>query len=242
MGNRQGPHQLACEWVATQLAEWFGLPTLEYALLPIDAEFDEIPLFRGGRAVTGPAFVTKAASGHPWGGSEEELRQLANPGDVGKIVVFDTWVSNCDRHPPDLTVRRPNYDNVFLEDFSGSRGQQVRLIAMDHSHCFTCGGDLDERIAHIQRVKDDRLYGLFPAFMSHTHQEDVEAAIERLKEVDGETVARTVATIPDEWEVTARARSALLEFVVRRAEFVGETILGEIARACWPDRLFDTRT
>jgi hypothetical protein len=38
MGNRQGPHQLACEWVATQLAEWFGLPTFEYALLPIDAE------------------------------------------------------------------------------------------------------------------------------------------------------------------------------------------------------------
>ena len=108
MGNRQGPHQLACEWVATQMADWFGLPTFEYALLPVDAEVDEIPFFRGGVAASGPAFVTKAAAGHPWGGAEEELRDLVNPGDVGRLVVFDTWVSNCDRHPPDLTVRRPN--------------------------------------------------------------------------------------------------------------------------------------
>jgi hypothetical protein len=186
--------------------------------------------------------VTKAASGHPWGGSEEELRELVNPGDVGRIVVCDTWVSNCDRHPPDLTVRRPNYDLVFLEDFPGSDGQKVRLIAMDHSHCFTCGRDLDERLAHIQRVKDERLYGLFPAFVSRVRQEDVEEALQRLKEIDGELAANIVASIPDEWEVTTTARSALVESIVRRAEFVSDVILGKIAGACWPDRLFDNRT
>jgi hypothetical protein len=242
MGNRQGPHQLACEWVATQLAEWIGLTTFEYALMPIDAEIDEIPLFRGGQAASGPAFLTKAASGHPWGGSEEELRHLVNPGDIGRMVVFDTWVANCDRHPPDLTVRRPNYDNVFLEDAAAFDRQNVRLIAMDHSHCFTCGRDLDERVSHIQRIKDERLYGLFPAFVSHVRQEDVEAAVQRPGETDGELVASAVATVPDEWEVGTKARSALVELVVRRAEFVSEAILPRLARACWPDRLFDNRT
>ena len=241
MGNRQGPHQLACEWVATQLARWFGLPTFEYALMSIDAEVDEIPFFRGGYASSGPAFVTKAAPGHPWGGSQEELGELINPGDVGQLVVFDTWVSNCDRHPPDLTVRRPNYDNVFLEHLPGSGNHNVRLVAMDHSHCFTCGRDLDERVPHIQRVKDDRLYGLFPGFVAYVQQEDVEAAVERLKKVDGELVTRTVASIPDAWEVTTKAKFALMDFLVRRAQFVSERILSRIARACWPDRLFDLR-
>jgi len=36
----QGPHPLACEWVATQLARWFGLPTFDYSLLAIDAEIE----------------------------------------------------------------------------------------------------------------------------------------------------------------------------------------------------------
>ncbi len=101
MGNRQGPHPLAAELVATQLAAWMGLPTFEFAILEIDANVDEIPFLRGGFATSGPAFVTKAALGHTWGGSEKELANLTNPEDVSRLVVFDTWVLNCDRHPPD---------------------------------------------------------------------------------------------------------------------------------------------
>lgn len=37
MGNRQGPHPLACEWVATHLAKWFGLTTFDFAIMEIDA-------------------------------------------------------------------------------------------------------------------------------------------------------------------------------------------------------------
>src|SRR5438067_1227324 len=76
LGNRQGPHPLACEWVATQLARWFGLPTFDYSLLAIDAEIDEIPFLRGGMAASGSAFVTRAAAGHTWGGSADELKNL----------------------------------------------------------------------------------------------------------------------------------------------------------------------
>lgn len=90
MGNRQGPHPLACELVATQLASWFGLPTFESSLIEIDAEVDEIPFHRGGQAESGLAFVTRAVTGHTWGGSVEELSELVNPSDIGRLVVFDT--------------------------------------------------------------------------------------------------------------------------------------------------------
>jgi hypothetical protein len=31
---------------------------------------------------------------------------------------------------------------------------------MDHTHCFTCGRDLNQHLADISRVKDALLYGL----------------------------------------------------------------------------------
>ncbi len=238
LGNRQGPHPLACELVATKLADWFGLPTFQHAIIEIDDSVDEIPFHRGGNVKSGPAFVTRAASGHTWGGSEVELADLVNPQDVGRLVVFDTWVSNCDRFPADLTQRRPNYDNVFLEDLSGDDVGKTRLIAMDHTHCFSCGRDLDDSLTHIDRVKDDRLYGLFPAFRSLVHHQAVEEAIDRLSQVTVDVVRPIVDLIPKEWDVNAAARERLIVFVVQRAAFVAETVLEAVSKQCWPDRLF----
>jgi hypothetical protein len=42
MGGPEGPHTLAAEVVATQLAEWLGLPTFDCAIITID-QMDEIP-------------------------------------------------------------------------------------------------------------------------------------------------------------------------------------------------------
>ena len=239
LGNRQGPHPLACEWVATHLAHWFGLPTFDFGVLQIDAEIDEIPFLRGGTAASGPAFVTRAAAGHTWGGSAEELDCLVNCEAISWLMVFDTWTLNCDRHPADLTVRSPNYDNVFLERVSESDPVGFRLIAMDHTHCFTCGRDLGGETANVNKIKDERPYGAFPAFLPRVRQQDVEAAIKRLQELDDDTVRKVVGSIPAEWEVGVAGRKALIELISRRATFVADTILREIGAACWPDKLFD---
>lgn len=241
MGNRQGPHALACEYVGTQLAQWFGLPTFDFAILTIDTEVDEIPFLRGGSAKSGPAFVTRAAAGHTWGGSENELMCLVNPTAISRLVVFDTWTRNCDRHPPDLSVRRPNYDNVFLEDVGPKGAGQCRLLAMDHGHCFTSAEELNARVARIDFVKDPGLYGLFPAFVSRVHQTDVESAVGELRQLSREFVASVVESVPREWEVTGRARAAWIDLICRRADFVADTILAKIARRCWPGQLFDNR-
>ncbi len=239
-GNRQGPHPLACEWVATQLARWFGLPTLEFALMSIDASVDEIPYLRGGKAESGTAFVTRAVAGHPWGGTSEELDDLANPEAISGLVVFDNWTRNCDRYPPDLTQRKPNYDNVFLADPTDPQVDGPQLLAIDHTHCFTCGRDLDEKVAKIQWVKDDRLYGLFPGFVPKIRQQDIEAGIARLRELDQAVVAEIVDTIPDDWDVKNSVKAALVELICRRAEFVADGMLAKVAAVAWPGQLFDT--
>jgi hypothetical protein len=241
MGNRQGPHALACEYVGTQLAERFGLPTFDFAILIVDAEVDEIPFLKGGRARSGPAFVTRATAGHTWGGSDDELKHLVNSEAISRLVVFDTWTRNCDRHPPDLSARRPNYDNVFLEDVGPKGAGQCRVVAMDHGHCFTSGEELNARMARIDFVKDPGLYGLFPGFRSRVREAGVRMAIDDLREFARESVTSIVESVPREWEVGLHARAAWIDLILRRADFVAHTILEKIARACWPGQLFDNR-
>ena len=240
MGNRQGPHCLACEWVGTQLARWFELPTFDFALMPVDSEDDEIPFLRGGRAESGPAFVTRAVPGHVWDGSDDGLKGLVNPYDIPRLVVFDTWTRNCDRYPPDLTSRKPNYDNVFLMDVGEKGKGQSRLVAMDHDHCFTCGRDLTPKMARLESVRDLRLYGLFPAFASRVRQAEVETAVARLRQLDKHAVAEIIQTVPREWEVDQPTRRAWKSMIHERAAFLAETITTVIGNVCWPGRLFDT--
>src|SRR5207253_2268794 len=104
LGNKGGPHLLAADLVATQLAGWLGLPTFDWAILLVTAE-DEIGLYEGSLAEVGPAFITREQSGTVWGGQKSKLHLLLNPEDIGKLILFDTWTRNCDRHPPDLNLR-----------------------------------------------------------------------------------------------------------------------------------------
>ena len=65
MGNPEGEHALACDWIGTQLAKWFGLSTLDQAIV----EYDGIPpitLFNGNSAVAGPVLITRSVKGVVW--------------------------------------------------------------------------------------------------------------------------------------------------------------------------------
>lgn len=60
-------------------------------------------------------------------------------------------------------ARKPKYDNVFLSDRDGIVGKH-RLLAIDHTHCFTNGREITPRIGTIQQTKDRHVYGLFDQF------------------------------------------------------------------------------
>jgi hypothetical protein len=227
LGNRGGPQYLAADWFATQLAAWLGLPTFEFAIIQVTPE-DEIQ-FKHGPVQPGPAFITREQSRVEWGGTAEELNSLVNPYDLGKLILFDTWTRNCDRHPPDLTVRKPNRDNVFLSA-EGLDGGKLRLIAMDHTHCFHCGRNLDGQLSHIDLVKDDRIYGLFPEFRSFLppHWETLQAAVAKLQTLDQAWVKDLIGAIPAEWQVEPAGRAALATQVCNRADYMNETFIASL--------------
>lgn len=222
------------------MAKWLGLATCEFALIQLDADIDEIDFLRGGHAETGTAFVTRALNGIPWGGSEGELSRILNPEAVSGIVVFDTWTRNADRCAPPKFNRAPNLGNVFLL-IDESRPRDARqLVAIDHDHCFAAAAELTPRVANVDAVKDDQLYGLFPGFRKYVREDSVDFFLQRLLTLKSDFVESLVENIPSDWEVPARARRALSDFILRRAEFVADNFMKAIGRECWPGKFFDT--
>lgn len=221
MGNRQGPHLLACELVGTSLARWFGLSVADFAELRLTTSTCfELP--RNVLTQPGPAFASRHVKGRTWGGSEAELKSLANPDDITRLVIFDTWTRNCDRYPPDLTTRKPNFANVYLADTR--RPGRSLLYAIDHTHCFDCGRDLTVRLADIDKVRDERTYGLFPAFQPFLDTATQAWCLGMLRSLQRQDVESMVSTIPAEWEVSQEAKNALVSLIVGRAGFIADKI------------------
>lgn len=233
LGNKSGPHALACEWVGTNIAKLLGLQTLDFSIIEI-AEDDEIPLASGKLALPGPAFITRAEKGTPWGGKASELEKIANSEDVGRLVLLDTWVLNCDRYPADLTARKPNRDNVFLSRASAPRGRFL-IKAIDHTHCLTSGRELNVSIAHIDIVRDQRLYGLFPEFEPLLVRSEVTRAISDLRTIRRPDIQAIVDGIPSAWQVNAPTREALVNFLCDRAAFLSENFVSLL----WPQGVLD---
>lgn len=160
IGNPEGPHVLACELAGSLLADWIGLPTLDFAIVAI-TEDDEIPIGKGGIAGAGPAFITRRVQGFAWGGDIETLRSIANTEDITRLILLDTWIRNCDRHRP--VPPRNNKDNVFFVQPASTHLRRPVLTAIDHTHAFTCSRELTRSI---DTVRDPISYGEFPAVRS----------------------------------------------------------------------------
>ena len=223
MGNRQGPHVLATDWVGTHLAKWFGLSTFDIAILQVE-ETAVFELPRGVMAEPGPAFIARAEMGDAWGGGPKELETIVNPDDIARLVVFDTWTLNCDRHYFDATARKPNYANVFLSTEAVEEGR-TRLIAMDHGLCFIrTGEELTAKLAHIDKVRNEHLYGLFPEFLRKLREDIISSCATRLRQMDAATADAMIATVPGEWAVSNEARKAWSELIYRRAGFVADNV------------------
>ena len=173
---------LATDWVGTHLAKWFGLSTFDIAILTLGPD----DLFRCREATPRSRAGVRCAGhcGRSLGRSGLQLDVLVNPEDITRLVVFDTWTLNCDRHHHDLTVRKPNYDNVYLSSEGVEPGKR-RLIAMDHGLCFIRSGeDLTTKLANIDKVQHEHVYGLFPEFRKKL-REDIIDGLRRPPARDG---------------------------------------------------------
>lgn len=225
IGNREGPHVLACEFLGTRMAHHLGLPTFDHSLMDYDG-CPEIEFYNGGIAQPGPTWTTRREEGINWSGNADDLKVIANRSDVAKLVVLDTWILNCDRyrpsHPP-----RINRNNVFLSREQAPPGS-FRLVAMDHTHAFTCGRSLKPELSNIDYTKDEMVFGMFPEFDGFISRPETVAACQALADVSDDAIREEVDRIPPEWEVDSPTRQALSSFLRQRRDFLAEELVARL--------------
>jgi hypothetical protein len=237
INNPEGPHILACDWFGTELARRFGLPTFDVAILHL-TDLDEIPIGDGVMAAPGPTFVSREEKGTTLGGTEA-LQEIVNPEDIPRLIVFDTWLRNCDRFGPEYGKEgqpRINPDNVFLSSDAQPLGKFI-LKAMDHGHIFTCGRPLTTRLGQIGNVKDRRLYGLFPEFREFVTVEAIDGVAAEFSTVTPALWADLLRSIPSEWEITEPVRKAIDTFLIDRAQFLRDNLHDIAHRALSPGQM-----
>jgi len=219
IGNPAGEHCLASEYVCTQLAEWLGLPTLDYGLVGVDENLDSIRLYNGSMARSGPAFITRLESGDVWDGTKKQLSRVSNPDDISRLVVFDTWVMNRDRKS--RLMHLPN--NVLLSTEQSEDGK-VRIVAIDHTHCLTdtTGNSIDLNQLGSPDVKE--VFGLFTEFRPFLDRTVIRSTAERLSSLDRSIVASIVKSIPVEWGVPRGTRQRIVNLLLKRAARTADAI------------------
>ena len=226
LGTPEGPHPLACELIGSLAADWIGLPTFDFSLISM-GQTDAVPFENGSSSSPGSAFITRAENdGFTWGGDAQTLTSVREHEMCSRLMVLDTWIRNCDRHAPD--GGRINRKNVFLKQRLEPR--RLELVAMDFTHAFTCGHLLDRRISHIDRIKDEKVYGLFPEFKQYVTIDLVSQCCGKLATFDTATAQLFVNLIPDDWQVDAQVKGHLRRFLVERAHFLAD----HLVRIMWP--------
>ena len=152
--------------------------------------------------------------------SETYIKHLECESDIAKLVVFDTWIRNIDRHDPRSNEPQMNSDNLLYVKETDS--DKYQLVPIDHSMCF-----FDEPFNMIEGIQEDiedpAIYGLFPEFQGYINDSSVADAIGYLSSLSEEFVLQCVNSIPPEWHLGDSMKTKLCHLICQRAKFVVDT-------------------
>jgi hypothetical protein len=122
-----------------------------------------------------------------------------------------------------------NLDNVFLiQRAAGER--EVQLKAIDFTHAFTCGREINRRLGFIEKIRDEKIYGLFPQFKSFLNREQVRQVSTRLSQFSRTVAEEVIGAIPKHWEIDTENRSVWAKMITERSHFISE----HIESILWP--------
>jgi hypothetical protein len=226
MGNPAGNQSLAMELVGAELATRLGLYVPDFAVLEL-AEI-EVPMEGHGPMTFGPAFVSREVQCITSDGSPHLVSRLADPAEVALLVTLDTWIRNLDRCPPlDYYDPEPRRDNLcFTPD-----GGKLKLMVIDHSHCFV-EGSIEDEIVDPYFVDDGRIYGRFPEFEAYLKEAPLRKAADKMASIDATAIAEIVNAVPMVWGPPQGTRDVWIDQIVARqarvATFVIDALVSQV--------------
>ena len=240
-GPEEPPSALACDWIGSRLGQLLGLPVPPVAIC--DSTLPLVLSDKGRQSEVGPVFLSQVAeNAETWDGTAEALATVDNPEVIAGGVLLDSWILNQDRYGYRSDgQRRVNLRNVLLQPVG--RGRRRRLVwLIDHTHCLTRrdGNSFAARIDTIDHVQDDRIFGLFPAFVPLASAERAQPWIARLRSIADADLDGIISAIPLAWEVSLDQRRSLLHLLARRRDYLCNHWMTAMATACvWQHPLAD---
>jgi len=237
-GPDEPPSALACDWIGSRLGQILGLPIPSVAICHLD-----LPLVlneHGRQALPGPAFLSQQVAAEVWDESAEQLVGVQNPQALAGVMVLDTWILNVDRYSlKNDGAMRHNPRNLLIERQPGRGGRpQRRVWIIDHTHCLTRrdGGSFVARPDAIDNVKNDKVFGLFPAMVPWVTEASTGRWIEAMRSIDDARIRAILAEVPPQWDVTTDQRDALCRLLTGRRDYLIEHWRRLFAPACgWQD-------
>ena len=215
MGNQAGLDALVCELVGTELANLVGLVTPDFAVAEMPAL--DLPTHPLLRIEAGPAFFSRWEEATSLSPRSTLLGNLRNPGDIAKLVTFDTWLRNKDRFsdPADDGCGNENFDNLLLRPDK----RKVQMLVIDHTHAIA-ETTLDDEIG-LDWVEEQRVYGRFSQFAPFLTRRGVQVALAAISRIDVESIEGICQGVPREWGMTHALAQRLSICIAERGAKLG---------------------
>ena len=187
------------EYVATNIAQWAGLPVAEPAVVYIDDKFiDQTPDLQEAQIQSGPYYATKfydnAYDMRSAVGIRPRPPVIINLEEVPAFVVFDVFVHNTDR----------NDGNTLLVPSNGGRAG-YRYLLIDHGRCFG-GSDWDAGTASRMLYKVADVPWQIDAIVG---EDTLRSPINRMVRLDQAGMDRAKDGLPGEWSISDSDYAAL---------------------------------
>lgn len=215
MGNQAGLEVLICELIGTELANRIGLVTPDFALVNIAAlQLPDHPLVK---IEQGPAFFSRWEEATSLSPRSTLLGNLRNPGDIAKLVSFDTWLRNKDRFDDGAAggFGNENFDNLLLRPDK----RKVQLLVIDHTHAFV-ETTLDDELGQ-GWVDEQNVYGRFGQFAPFLTRRGIQVALAAISTIDVETIEGICQEVPREWGMTNALAQRLSACIAERGAKLG---------------------
>ena len=182
------------EFVVTKLASYLGLPVLDYRILRMGDSLCFASAWMDGSTfypqITGDIFA-----------------QCVNREAVYKLIAFDCWISNTDRHDGNLIARKPRPQKTSQDC--------PALVLNDHGHSMM---QPKQNPQHLDARKTTRatecvrLPFLAQAIVSYDLFEHAVTAMEQLSE---ELIRISLREVPDAW-INPDERELVAQFLLHR--------------------------
>lgn len=231
----QGTRLLTNEAIGHALCDLFGLdhPTCGIAhvsptVLPPSGKYElaETDVLPGCVVEPGSHFYSKLLQ--PAGDLvADELTDLrvANADNFAGAIVLDLVLGNKDRsggNPNVLVHRAAGHHRIAVIDWGMAFG----------SSSWSLGNLVDASFPPV----DKRLYsGDFSPFLSALRNpgEEFRPWLDKAENIERREVEGAIAKIPNEWEVTAAERRALVEYIAHKLSHVGAYIDSRLSKDKW---------